>query len=54
MIRNLDSNNTGYIEWKKLVTYMILLHSPILKEQKDIDQFLAIPNDQGFANLEDF
>lgn len=54
LVRNLDSNNTGYINWKQLVTYMILLHSPIISEQKDIDQFLAVPNDQGYANLEDF
>lgn len=54
MVRNLDSDNTGYINWKKLVTYMILLHTPILRDQKDIDQFMAIPNQNGFAIVEDF
>lgn len=54
MVRNLDSNNTGYVNWKKLVTYMILLHSSVLQEQKDIEQLLAIPNNEGYANLEDF
>mmetsp|Transcript_35326 Transcript_35326/g.25770 ORF Transcript_35326/g.25770 Transcript_35326/m.25770 type:complete len:89 (-) Transcript_35326:378-644(-) len=35
--RNLDAENTGYIEWKKLLTCLILLYTPILSDKKDVE-----------------
>ena len=43
MIRNIDSNNTGYVNWRTLMTYLILLRSkvPTAKEISRIEQMLG-------------
>lgn len=34
IVRNLDKQNTGYINWKVLATYLCLLKSPIATEKE--------------------
>ena len=34
LIRNLDPKSTGWIDWRQLMTYFILLQSPILDLQE--------------------
>lgn len=43
MVRNIDSKNTGYINWRSLVTYLILLKSsvPSAKEISRIEKMLG-------------
>lgn len=43
MIRNIDSKNTGYVNWRTLMTYMILLRSnvPTAKEISRIEKMLG-------------
>jgi len=50
IIRNLDPKNTGYVNWRNLFTYLILLKSEIPAE---ID-FEEINHENGFAEEEDF
>lgn len=50
IIRNLDAKNTGYIDWRTFVTYLILLKSEIPSE---ID-FKSISHKNRFAEKIDF
>ena len=50
IIRNLDPNNTGYVNWRTLFTYLILLKSEIPLEV-DFDH---INHENGFAEEADF
>jgi len=50
IIRNMDPRNTGYIDWRTFMTYLILLKSEIPSE---ID-FKSINHKNGFAEKADF
>jgi hypothetical protein len=50
IIRNLDPNNTSYVNWKTLFTYLILLKSEI-PSQVDFEH---INHENGFAEVADF
>lgn len=43
IMRNIDSKNTGYVNWRVLITYMILLKStvPSAKEISRIEKMLG-------------
>lgn len=34
LIRNLDPSSTGFIDWRQLMTYFILLQSPVMDLQE--------------------
>jgi hypothetical protein len=51
IIRNLDNENTGYVNWRVLYTYIILLKSEIPDAETPFEH---INNENGYANEEDF
>jgi len=50
IVRNLDPKNTGYVNWRTLFTYLILLKSEIPSEIN----FDEINQENGFAEKADF
>ena len=52
ILRNLDKQNTGFINWRQLATYIILLTSPIMSEQDATDLLAA--SDGGLITREKF
>lgn len=50
ILRNLDTANTGFVNWRLFFTYLILLKSHIVHDFK----YNYIPNENGFAYEKDF
>jgi hypothetical protein len=55
MLRNLDTQTTGLINWRTMFTYFVLLQSPIA-QQADIDQLAKsiTATDDGLVSKEEF
>lgn len=54
ILRNLDKQSTGYVNWRQLITYIILLTSPIMSQQDAKDLLKASENDNGTFTRETF
>ena len=52
MLRNLDKENTGYVNWRQLISYLILVTSPIMSEA-DANALLKA-SDNGLMTREAF
>lgn len=53
IIRNLDPENTGFINWKLLITCVILLRSPIMTE-KECEAIKSKAGEEGVMTKDDF
>lgn len=53
ILRNLDPMNTGYFNWKRLYTYVILLKSPI-PNAEDLALIERLADEEGFIYLDPF
>ena len=53
LIRNLDPQSTGWIDWRQLMTYFILLQSPILDLQ-EAAKIQLLADSEGCINQEAF
>lgn len=53
LLRNLDPKNTGYFNWKRLYTYIILLQSNLPKEE-DLALIERLADEEGYIYLDPF
>lgn len=53
LIRNLDPQSTGWIDWRQLITYFILLQSPVLDLQ-EAAKIQLLADGEGLISREKF
>jgi len=53
MIRNLDPDNTGKVNWRQLMSYVVLTTSPLLDDVES-KKLLAVADEDGLIDKEHF